>query len=958
MRKIIFLISLLLISAVPVKGQGYESTIPSLNITAPTSAGIASKIKSPSAISTGIPNIEIPFFSLATHQKNVSINIGLSYHPNNTFMSGKASDVGLGWSVAGGSNLIYREINTVDGTPTNNYHFNFLGKTGTFQFINYHGTLGVTKVTENRFQIFVTETETETGTNLYKFKIIDENGISYYFETLDASYYKDIILGGFNKNFTSCYYLTRIEDVNGSELAFFEYQEDNYTVPSVGSSTLPVKTLKISKITSIDYGSIHFNYTFTSSDRKSYQDPFQLDAVELRNKAGKQIEKYIVQSVPGIMNYPMGYIASAAPGPCSHAENQSKRLLKKVLKYGTGSSYETTEITYPTFYDHIVFDNSWTEYPNVDPLNKCFPEEYKNPKYLGIGLLKSIKYPNGTEVRYTFEPNQYYVDKSFPDYKYTAYPHEITDRDAQYFEDIGDFVFDFPAGPHQISFTLPYNPDEPDGYSYLFYHLAVGELYTDGPFQPVDGNYFVNGSITGGIEDPNGNKKYPPGSNTISISGTGGKGTFHIRRLRYKSNPLPNYSTGKGVRIKKIEYLDNNTVTEALTRRYEYQMFDGSNMTSGLLNDIENEQSVVYKNVKEMVGQNKGYTRYYYKTLYDPPALNNPQDTILVGGEIRYVNILKSGLLEKKEVFDTDNVMLQKDIIESKMETLRSTYILLGNYYGQTFDVVRNGIIQNQKTISTLYHSSGAYSNTSEIIRDKGDFNVIYEKSTGADGTITESNITYPGQYSVIDPRLWNANITTVPLIVESKRNGKVLSKTETKYENTSHYYPTSQLNYLPDNLSQSIKNMSYDIYDDKGNPVQYTVFPEVGSTGISTTIIWGYNKTMPIAKIEGAKLSDIPGSLITTIVNASNEDANATAAQEETKEQALIAALNTFKNDAALQNFMITCYTYNPLIGITTIIPPNGMMEFYKYDSYNRLQKVVDVNGDTVKEHQYNYKN
>lgn len=197
----------------------------------------------------------------------------------------------------------------------------------------------------------------------------------------------------------------------------------------------------------------------------------------------------------------------------------------------------------------------------------------------------------------------------------------------------------------------------------------------------------------------------------------------------------------------------------------------------------------------------------------------------------------------------------------------------------------------------------------------------------------------------------------SIPLTVESKRNGSVVSKSETKFDNTAHFYPTSQLSFLPDNPSQSLKNASFDIYDDKGNLVQYTAFPEVGSTGISTTIIYGYDKTLPIAKIEGAKLSDIPASLITAIVNASNEDGMAALAQEEAKEQALIAALNTFKNDAALHNFMITCYTYNPLIGITTTIPPNGMMELYKYDSFNRLLKTVDVNGNTIKEHQYNYK-
>lgn len=934
-----FLVFLILICSVSVKAQAFESTIPGLNITAPTASGIASKIKSPSALSTGIPEIEIPFFSLATHNKNVSINLGLSYHPNNTFMGSKASDVGLGWNIAGATNLIYREIAT-SGIPEYTYHFNFLGKSGIFQFISQSD---LKKVTENQYQI----SATEIGTNLYNFKIVDENGISYYFETLDISYYTDY---NGNKNYTGCYYLTKIEDVNSNELVSFIYQEDNYNVPSGFGSPYqkPVKSLKVSSIISKDFGSIYFNYTFNSGDRKSYQDPFQLNSVILKNKAGRQIERYVFESQSGLFEYPLGYIPGGNPTPCYNKENQWKRLLKKVLKYDTGSAYETTEIKYPAFYPVNNFDvtDYWTEYPNVDPLNKCFPEEYNNPKYLGQALLKSIKYPNGTEVKYTFEPNQYYVDKNYLGY---IYPHEITDRDAQYFEDIGDFSFDFLAGPKYINFNLPYNPDEPDGYSYLFEHLAVGTLYTNGPFQPSDGNYFLNGAITGGITDVYGYKKYPPGNNTIVVSGTGGTGTYHIKRIRNKSNPLPNYSTGKGVRIKNIEYLENNVVNDALTRKFNYEKFDGSMPTSGLLNVLGGE-FVVYKNVKETVGQNKGYTKYYYKTLHDPLDANSPAGP---SNELRYINILANGLLEKREVFDVHHSLVQKDSIVSKLSPL-AVFEGGGSFYGNYYDVLRNGLIEEQKTISKIYNPSGAYSNTSEIKRDLSSYNVVYEKSTGADETISETNITYPFGRS---NRFWNKNMRSIPLTAESKRNGSVISKSETKFDNPAHFYPTSQLSFLPDNLSQSLNNASFDIYDDKGNLVQYTSFPEVGSTGISTTIIYGYDKTLPIAKIEGAKLSDIPASLITAIVNASNEDGMATVAQEEAKEQTLIAALNTFKNDAALQNFMITCYTYNPLIGVTTTIPPNGMMELYKYDSFNRLLKTVDVNGNTIKEHQYNYK-
>lgn len=947
-----FLVFLILLCSVSANAQSYESTILGSNITAPTASGIASKIKSPSAMSTGIPAIEIPFFTLSTHQKSVAINLGLSYHPNNTFMASKASDVGLGWNLTGATNLIYREGNE------NNYHFNFLGRGGTFQFFKEGNTLVINKVTENRFQISVSEIG--TGTDLYKFKIIDENGISYYFETLDKSYYYTPVNGAHN-NFTSCFYLTRIDDVNANELAVFEYQEDNYEVPQYYGMAiqLPVKSLKINKITSRDFGSIQFNYSFDSSERRSYRDPFQLNFVELKNKAGKLIEKYTFQSEHFDTGYPYGFIESGVNFGCSYYISQPKRRLKKVLKYGTGTLYETTEIKYPATYpgNNFVVSDSWTAYPDVGPF-KCFTEEYNNPKYLGQGLLQSIKYPNGTEVRYTFEPNMYYVDKSFPNYQHLAPPHDVRDRDAQYFEDIGYYPFDFQSGPYMGGFTLPINPDEPDGHSYLFFHVAIEQLYTNGPIQPTDGNFFVVGELVGGINGYDQNKKYPPGKRSFSLTGTGGKGVVTIKRIRYKSVPLPNYSTGKGVRIKKIEYLDNNIVNEGLTKSYNYQKFDGSNPTSGFFNQIENEESVVYQNVKETIGQNNGYTKYYYKTLYDLLEPTPAPDTILVGGNtIRYVNILKDGLLGKREVFDADNSLIQKDSIHSEMLSIRSAYLGNGSYNGQNFDFRRNGMIKYQKTTSTAYTSSGAYSNTSEITRDTKDFNVIHEKNTGADGTVSEVNTIYPwGQFQT-DPRLWNANIISVPLVVEGKRNGSVISKSETKFDNTAHFYPTSQLSFLPDNLSQSLKNASFDIYDDKGNLVQYTSFPEVGSTGISTIIIYGYDKTLPIAKIEGAKLSDIPASLITTIVNASNEDGMATVAQEEAKEQALIAALNTFKNDAALQNFMITCYTYNPLIGITTTIPPTGMMELYKYDSFNRLLKVVDVNGNTVKEHQYNYK-
>jgi hypothetical protein len=83
---------------------------------------------------------------------------------------------------------------------------------------------------------------------------------------------------------------------------------------------------------------------------------------------------------------------------------------------------------------------------------------------------------------------------------------------------------------------------------------------------------------------------------------------------------------------------------------------------------------------------------------------------------------------------------------------------------------------------------------------------------------------------------------------------------------------------------------VKYDKYDSKGNLQQYTT-----KDGVSTVIIWGYNGTQPIAKIENAKLENIGQSFIDSIVNASNTDA---AAERNNDETTLLNAFKTFKDN------------------------------------------------------------
>ncbi|WP_223606932.1 hypothetical protein [Chryseobacterium sp. OSA05B] len=193
----------------------------------------------------------------------------------------------------------------------------------------------------------------------------------------------------------------------------------------------------------------------------------------------------------------------------------------------------------------------------------------------------------------------------------------------------------------------------------------------------------------------------------------------------------------------------------------------------------------------------------------------------------------------------------------------------------------------------------------------------------------------------------------------------KTLSRTETIYpktvaeitnNNASLVLPLSSVSYDLQNNAPSTE-ATYDRYDSKGNIQQYTT-----RNGISTTVIWGYKNSQPIVKIEGAKLSDISQSLIDNIVSASDNDAQLGT---EASEQSLVAALDLFRNNSALSAYQISTYTYNPLIGVTSITPPSGIREVYIYDTANRLKEVKQLDKDAsgnpvykiIKEFKYNYK-
>lgn len=162
--------------------------------------------------------------------------------------------------------------------------------------------------------------------------------------------------------------------------------------------------------------------------------------------------------------------------------------------------------------------------------------------------------------------------------------------------------------------------------------------------------------------------------------------------------------------------------------------------------------------------------------------------------------------------------------------------------------------------------------------------------------------------------------------------------------------FPNSITPITTPNVGALEKKVTYDKYDDKGNILQYT---PVNGTPVS--IIWGYNRTQPIAKIENAAYATIPAATIINLQSLSDAD-NDNCTTTTCKEQLLRNGLKALRSSLST-NTLVTTYTHNPLVGVTSITDLKGLTTYYEYDSFNRLKFIKDQDQNILQRNCYNYK-
>ncbi|MDB9380915.1 hypothetical protein PN465_01475 [Nodularia spumigena CS-584] len=251
------------------------------------------------------------------------------------------------------------------------------------------------------------------------------------------------------------------------------------------------------------------------------------------------------------------------------------------------------------------------------------------------------------------------------------------------------------------------------------------------------------------------------------------------------------------------------------------------------------------------------------------------------------------------------------------------------------------------KIITTNYFESGNVVAIEELLYNNQLAGLPSHKTTfGSEGTNT-TRFYYPNDQlnDTHMPELVQANRIDV-VKTENYFNGDKISETKTIYQNDTNSsglllpkygYAAKFPNDLPliPGIGKCERKITYDKYDQKGNILQYT--PE---NGIPVTYVWGYNGLHPIAKIENATYDHVTQMLNIPL----NSLYTLTAAPANIRQ--------------LLPEAMITTYTYKPLVGVTSITDPRGLITTFEYDSAGRLIQVRDYQGKILSENEYHYKN
>ena len=296
-------------------------------------------------------------------------------------------------------------------------------------------------------------------------------------------------------------------------------------------------------------------------------------------------------------------------------------------------------------------------------------------------------------------------------------------------------------------------------------------------------------------------------------------------------------------------------------------------------------------------------------------------------------------------------------------------YFAISNVYG----TVSESFYQANST-RTEHTSKGDFTTISTFVQDDKSLRTSSFTIEDSFGKITETKYKYPHDYDdgvEHIATLKSNNIIGIPIKVETSVNGNQTKGIVTKFNDFGkpaevYSYENKSLTAAASHDSSLIVPQNYDlktsyIYDNTSKLLVETI----PNNDKKSSYIWSLNNTYPVIiaeNIDEAVLQSAANSAVAALAGSYsglNDLMDALVGKMHGGAGNLRSVWQDFNTNLrnSLGNALITTYTYDPLVGMTSQTDPNGITSYYEYDEFDRLKLIKDENDNIVQHYEYHYK-
>lgn len=994
-----------------------DLTLPK-NIQSPNAASLGEYGDIGVSYYTGSPNIQVPLYNISDY--GIPLDISLKYNSKGVRVNSMPSWVGQNWSLQVGgvitrmvkgrvpdewfvpshsaalgnfygyihpesrnlvnvpnwnssSNIwyLYEQMRAINNSNYNReYHpdiftFNFMGYSGKF----FLGSDGEWKVSSDfNIEIIIDQNDNQypfghdrtpfnevynipnqdypTSKQIYKIILKDDDGISYVFGNTDSSIEYGVPF--YNQNpgrwHANSWYLTEVRDRFNKQIYVFEYDREDYIASfykyrshrvfnavDSGSSGFDqscyysggnhfsyegelISPVYLKKIVTSD-GDIDFNRQ-TSYGRNYTDDPdvFRLiRGVMMSNGQNQFINPSNMDFYPYLMPY------SDYPDILSDIENWRKL-----------TSISGLEKTVNFSYNDLTPDSSINDRLNLEKViidNMAYEFEYDNfsalPNYLSTsvdhwgyydGSPWVVSYNNfnshfnsrnthSANVKKGMLAKMIYPTKGFTEFEWEAnrYFKYLSDNKSNLVNATNSL-----AGGVRIKNIKNHNGN---GYENLREFKYVKNYHLN-----------TNSSLYSGILE-NLPKHYWSGYPILSFN----EPSYYLYENIFNTNPILPTSNYMGYHIgysEVVEVFDDGsfniykyTANDEAQYRDEFMVYPQNPQPSPYTS--YNDKSMLRGKLKEFTSFNstrnpvrKTINTYNLSNTNFAKGINIKSAGCLSGANLG-VGFLKVDL-EKIYYFDQNKTKERNISFENNNQL--ETYTEF-NYedYPNTPSTLGDQFLKSKKT--------NVYANENSQYEQfyQEDYDYVFDKPES-----TYNNLVSQNKMALIQTNVL--------------KNNTLLSSSKTEYESINgNILPKKQF-YSKNDLNSFEETVIIDDY----NANQLVVRSHVPDGSHS---YYAYDGEYLIFKVEGPYQSNFNylNSRLSSIING-----GLTLEEKIVKQKEVI---NQYTNH------FITAYNYKPNVGVTSITDPKGYTTYFEYDSYERLVRIKNNDGNIVEQNIYNLK-